>query len=84
MDEHKLSAGLAVSENGFLFNSGTGETFTSNPIAVRILNELKLGTTQENLEKLLVEEYDVDQERLKRDIDDFVFQLKQFGLLENQ
>lgn len=81
MNNYRVSPGLAISENGFLFNSNTGETFTSNSIAVRILNELKAGKDEELLKQELLNEYDVDEDRLEKDIGDFVSQLDHFRLL---
>ena len=39
----KINKDLAISENGFLFNPATGESFTANPMAFEIIRMLKEG-----------------------------------------
>jgi hypothetical protein len=82
MDKLKINPGLAISDNGFLFQSSTGETFTANLIGVKILNELKADRSVEEIKKLLLDEYDVEEDRLEKDLNDFLTQLKSFNLTE--
>ena len=83
MTDYKISSGLAISDNGFLFNSFTGETFTCNPFDVRILNEMKSEKNIDEIKLILLAEYDVDEDRLSNDINEFLAQLEINGLLEN-
>lgn len=82
MESIKILPSLAISENGFLFNANSGETFTANPIAVRILNEIKNGKSLEEVKNIILDEYEVDVDRLEQDIDEFLMQLKMLKLAE--
>lgn len=78
----KLKKNIATSENGFVFNPSTGDSFSSNPIAANILGLLKSGHTAEEIKTELLSQYEVEPSQLERDIDDFLHQLKEENLLE--
>jgi hypothetical protein len=81
MNKQKISTSLAMSENGFLFLSTTGETFTVNELGKLILKYLQDGKDQQSIIDAITEEYDIDAEDLHRDFIDFMNQLKQFQLV---
>ncbi len=78
----KLKRHVAVSESGVLFNAATGDSFSVNPIASRIIELLKEGRDENEIKATLLDEYDVDRERLDADFLDFISHLKQLNLLE--
>ena len=78
----KLKKNIATSENGFIFNPATGDSFSSNPIAAEILALMKAGRTQPEIKQQLLEIYDVDENQLERDWEDWISQLKDANLLE--
>ena len=82
MEKIKINPGLAISDNGFLFQSNSGETYTSNLIGVQILNEFKAGKSVEEVKSILLEEYDVEEDRLEKDLTDFLNQLKAYNLTD--
>lgn len=82
MSEYSVSSNLAISENGFLFHPGTGESFTLNETAKRMLDELKKGTSPEDIVSIIVNEYDVDRGNAEMDFTDFLNQLKNFNLVK--
>ncbi|GAB1403465.1 hypothetical protein MASR1M74_06430 [Lentimicrobium sp.] len=71
----KINKDLAMSENGFLFNPATGESFTVNPIAFEIISRLKKGEQNTAIIDWVCNHYFVDKSRVEKDLDDF------FGLL---
>lgn len=77
----KLNSNLAVSESGFLFNPSSGDSFSMNPVATEVILLLKEGKSVEEVKKKLLNEYDVDRASLERDIDEFVFELRDFYLI---
>ena len=67
MSNYNLSSNLAVSDNGFLFLSTTGETFTVNEIGKIILKDLKNGSDSKNIFNKIIEEYDIEDKILERE-----------------
>ncbi|WP_175632828.1 PqqD family protein [Pedobacter ghigonis] len=78
----KLKANIATSENGFIFNPATGDSFTSNTIAAEILTCLKAGESEMEIKQKILDRYDVELCQLERDWDDYMLQLKEANLLD--
>ncbi|MCY1635980.1 PqqD family protein [Marinifilum sp. D737] len=78
----KLKKNIAISENGFLFNPETGDSFILNPIGKEILNQLKEGQSVTDIKQLLLERYDVDLVSLEKNMEDFLVILQHHGLLD--
>lgn len=78
----KLRKNIATSENGFIFNPATGDSFSGNAIAAEILAMMKTGTTPVAIKQSIFEKYEVSPEQLERDWDDWVLQLTHANLLE--
>jgi hypothetical protein len=78
----KLKANIATSDNGFIFNPATGDSYTSNPIAALILALMKAGKTDADIKLEILDIYDVEATTLERDWDDWMLQLKDANLLE--
>ncbi len=72
---------LAVNDEGFVFDPTTGESFTVNSTGLFILNKLKEGLTETEIEKQLTETFDEVPEELQRDMSDFLQQLKSMGIV---
>lgn len=77
-----LRKNIATSESGFIFNPGTGDSFSANPIAAEILTYLKEGTPSSEIKKNILDRYDVEPGILENDWDDFYAQLKEANLLD--
>ncbi|WP_457568264.1 HPr-rel-A system PqqD family peptide chaperone [Desulfurobacterium sp.] len=73
---------LAISEEGFIFDPETGNSFTVNKTGLFILNLLKEGKDAEDVVEALTEEFEVDREEAMRDVADFLEQLRLLGLIE--
>ncbi|MGM9476892.1 PqqD family protein [Pedobacter sp. GSP4] len=78
----KLKANIATSENGFIFNPATGDSFTSNAIAAEILSDMKSGISEAEIKAKILNHYEVEQSQLERDWDDYMLQLKEANLLD--
>lgn len=78
----RLNQSIAVSENGFIFNPITGDSFTLNTTGMQIIAMLKTGKTMEQIKEALTSEYDVDAMVLERYLEDFIADLKRNNLLE--
>lgn len=72
---------LAISEEGFLFDPTTGESFTVNPAGLLIVKELKDNREPDVIIETLVEAYDVVTDEARRDVEDFTEHLKSYKLI---
>ena len=77
----KLKSNIATSENGFIFNPATGDSFSGNAIASEILLAMKNGETAVQIKKKILEKYEVSPDQLERDWEDWMLQLKEANLL---
>ena len=78
----KLRKNIATSEEGFIFNPGTGDSFSTNPIGAEIIALLKEDNGFAAIKARICEKYDVDEVQFEKDLDDFVSQLKEASVLE--
>ncbi len=72
---------LAISEEGFIFDPVTGNSFTTNGTGLFILEALKEGREEKEIVDLLTEEYGIDKESASRDLMDFMEQLRSYRLI---
>ena len=79
----KIRENLAVSDNGFVFDPETGESFTVNAVGVEIIQQLQKDSNQEELIRKMVEEYEIDSLALEKSISDFLTMMQEFKLTEN-
>jgi PqqD family protein of HPr-rel-A system len=76
-----LKKNLALSETGFLFNPGNGDSFSLNPIALEVVEMLKAGKDEAAIHAALLTAYAVDADTLEKDLYDFLNRLRQYKLL---
>jgi hypothetical protein len=79
----KLRKNIATSEDGFLFNPSTGDSWSANPMAAEWLSWLKEGRSREEIMELVLAKYDVERSRIERDWEDFMKQLQEARLLQS-
>ena len=81
--EHTRLRDLALSDSGFVFDPLTGHTFTVNLTGQLALRCLKDGLGLEETARRLAEEFETDKDTDPgRDVQDFVQQLRDCGLLK--
>ncbi|MHB9141151.1 MAG: PqqD family protein [Paludibacter sp.] len=78
----KLKKNIATSEEGFIFNPSTGDSFSVNPIGTEILAFLKKDKPMDEIIEIMCEKYDVDRSIFEKDLDDFTSQLKEYTILD--
>ena len=71
---------LALSDNGFLFDTRTGNTFSLSHSGTFLLRALIAGADPDTLVDRLTEHFEVDPAVARRDIDQFIFRLRDLGL----
>ena len=77
-----IKGNIALSENGFVFNPSTGDSFTMNNTGKEVLKLIKEGKNISQITEMMVEKYDVDIITLERYLADFVNDLSINNLLE--
>jgi hypothetical protein len=78
----KIKSNIATSENGFIFNPATGDSFSGNAMAAALLLAMKSGKTEPEIKQGILDHYDVKADQLNRDWEDWMVQLKEANLLE--
>jgi hypothetical protein len=78
----RIKKNIATSGEGFIFNPGTGDSFTTNPIGADIIFLLKDEKPLEVIIDTICAKYDVDENQFEKDLDDYLSQLKDFTILE--
>jgi len=80
----KIKNNIAVSASGLIFNPDSGESFTVNPMGAEIINHLKEGAKQAEIEKTVLDKYLVDKSSFEKDYEDFIGMLRNYLLVEDE
>lgn len=80
----KIRKNIAVSENGFIFNPLTGDSFSVNETGAFILQKIQDGESEQTILQNLMDEYDLDTYTAERDLNDFLSMLKGYQLTTNE
>ena len=67
---------LIFNDDGFVFDSATGDSYVANPTGVRILRALQDGRSETEIVGELTQQFVVDAEDARRDLADFISRLK--------
>jgi hypothetical protein len=78
----ELRKNLAISDTGFVFDSGNGESYSVNPVGLEIIRLLNEGVSDEELKTQMLEKYEVDSETFDLVYFDFIRSLQQFKLFQ--
>lgn len=71
---------LDLSDDGFAFDSRTGETYTLNHFGLLVLQRVKQGETPQEVANFLCTNFGIPQSAAQRDVADFFGQLHLFGI----
>lgn len=72
---------LALSDDGFLFDPTSGHTYTLNSVGTFILKKMIATYSSEQIIAAVIEEYDVSEEILSRDLEQFYHFLSEQGIV---
>jgi hypothetical protein len=78
----KLKKNIATSEEGFIFNPGTGDSFSTNNIGSDIIALLKENKSSKEIIEIICKKYDVDENQFEKDLDDFESQLNDYKIID--
>jgi hypothetical protein len=77
-----IKENIALSENGFVFNPSTGDSFTLNNTGREVLLLIRNGESISQITEIMIGKYDVDRVILERYLTDFVNELGVNNLME--
>ncbi len=78
----RVRKNIATSDEGFIFNPTTGDSFSTNAIGTEIIVLMKKDIPAAEVVEVITNKYDVDKVLFERDLEDFTMQLKEFSILE--
>ncbi len=78
---NQMLANLALSENGFLFDAVSGNTFTLNQTAKVIVKGLIEGVSQEQISVTLSDNFDISCENAMSDVQQFIHHLAKIHVI---
>ncbi len=77
----KITEEIKISENGFVFNSKTGDSFNLNPFGLELIGNIRQGKDFDQLKKEMTEKYDVDVLTFEKDFYEFCALLKHHQII---
>lgn len=77
----KITDEIKISDNGFVFNSNTGDSFNLNPIGLELIKQIKAGNDFESIRHEMLKKFDVDDLTLEKDFYEFCALLKHHQII---
>ncbi len=72
----KITEEIKISDNGFVFNSKTGDSFNLNPFGLELIKLIADEQDFDNIRNIMLEKYDVDDLTFEKDFYEFCALLK--------
>ena len=72
----KITEEIKISDNGFVFNSKTGDSFNLNPFGLELIKLIADEQDFDNIRNIMLERYDVDDLTFEKDFYEFCALLK--------
>jgi len=73
----QIAQEVKISDNGFVFNSKTGDSFNLNPTALELIKMIAEGKDFEAIQQYFLQKYEVDELSFEKDFYEFCALLKQ-------
>lgn len=80
----KIKKNIALSDTGFVFNPGNGDSFSVNPIGLEILKLLKENKTHDDIKVILLQQYNTEKDVIEKDLYDFIKMIENFNLTDTK
>jgi len=77
----KITSEIKISDNGFVFNSQTGDSFNLNPFGLELIHLIKAEKDFELIKIEMLEKYDVDELTFEKDFYEFCALLKHHQII---
>ena len=85
---YKMAANIEVinlENDGVIFNKQSEDVYSIDSVGLEILSMITDPTiSYEKLEEQLLNEYDVDADTLRKDLEVFLFQMLRIGIIEKE
>jgi hypothetical protein len=76
----KIPVEVKISDNGFVFNSKTGDSFSLNPSGLELIKMISEDKEIEQIKEVFLSSYDVDELTFEKDFYEFCSLLKHFQI----
>jgi hypothetical protein len=77
----KIPVEVKISDNGFVFNSKTGDSFSLNPFGLELIKNIQEEKEFENLKTSILEKYEIDDLTFEKDFYEFCALLKHHQII---
>lgn len=72
----KVAPEVKISDNGFVFNSKTGDSFSLNPTGLELIKMISEEKEMDEIKEVFLTKYDVDELSFEKDFYEFCTLLK--------
>lgn len=72
----KIAEEVKISDNGFVFNSKTGDSFSLNPFGLELIKQIEENKDFDLIKKGILEKYEIDDLTFEKDFYEFCALLK--------
>ena len=79
----KITSEIKISDNGFVFNSNTGDSFNLNPFGLELLKEIRAEKDFDLIKAEILEKYDIDDLSFEKDFYEFCALLKHHQIISH-
>ena len=77
----KITAEVKISDNGFVFNSRTGDSFNLNPFGLELMKYIEAENDFDQIKTQILEKYDIDDLSFEKDFYEFCALLKHHQII---
>ncbi|HPF50368.1 MAG TPA: PqqD family protein [Draconibacterium sp.] len=77
----KITSEIKISDNGFVFNSQTGDSFNLNPFGLELIHLIQAEKDFDVIKTEMLEKYDVDELTFEKDFYEFCALLKHHQII---
>ena len=77
----KLAEEVKISDNGFVFNSKTGDSFNLNPFGLELIKQIGNGKDFDTIRNEVLEKYDIEELSFEKDFYEFCALLKHHQII---
>jgi len=77
----KITGEIKISDNGFVFNSRTGDSFNLNPFGLELLKYIEADKDFDTIKTEVLEKYDTDDLSFEKDFYEFCALLKHHQII---
>ena len=77
----KITAEIKISDNGFVFNSRTGDSFNLNPFGLELMKYIEAENDFDQIKTQILGKYDIDDLSFEKDFYEFCALLKHHQII---